>query len=447
MESASYTLQDLPLGVPIGIDGKVGDLINRYCFAASKLPTIAIVEEIKNKSYSLIPEKNIHRLVRLSALHPNGRRWSNPADLWIPKNSTFVPFEKKTQERIGRLKEKYTQTHLGQKFTAGTSTSGADPEIFVVDKITGKVIPAFAFLPDKKQPLIFFDSSDYRITAFWDGFQAEFTTRAFGCMQEMCRSLQSGLLETLRQAKAKFPNAILSPESVVEIDSEILQTIPDHHAALGCSRSENAYGTPHIQVENPRMLPFRFAGGHMHFGENGIAAAPDEKIIEWVRVLDSLVGVASVLWFQGMENPIRRQFYGRAGEYRRPKHGLEYRTLGNAWLRHPAIFHLVYGFARTSLQFARSGLAKYMEVCPEQVKEVIDSYDIKGAKEIVQKNKAVFKSILNHSHDPKPVASAMKALQGGLGEFMSSPDNIEKNWRNRLEWWEAGNFISRGMKI
>jgi len=387
-------------------------------------------------------------LVDMQFLH--GRRWTRPQPIWLPKGSEFLPVPEDLGQRIQRFKERYEQNYLGNKFTVPLTTSGADPEIFVVDKKMNRVIPAFAFLPEKKRPLLFYDGNDRRVNAFWDGFQAEFTTNAFHCLQEMCSSLQVGLLNISQTAKAKFPDAILSPDSVVEIEPEVMGALADQHVALGCARSENAYGTPNIQVANPKMLPFRFAGGHIHFGDKDVVKASEEKIVEWVKILDSLAGVASVLWFQGMENPIRRQFYGRAGEYRRPKHGLEYRTLGNAWLIHPAIFHLMYGFTRAAFMFARSGLGKHLDVVPENVRDVVDSYDINGEKEIVRKNKPVFKSLLNYSYansSLSAVTSAMKAFQGGLGEFMHDPTDVEKNWQRRTEWWQAGTDISEGRKF
>jgi hypothetical protein len=111
---------------------------------------------------------------------------------------------------------------------------------------------------------------------------------------------------------------------------------------------------------------------------------------------------------------------------------------------------LMYGFARAAFVFARSGMGKHLDVVPENVRDVVDSYDIAGAKEIVKKNKPVFKSLLNYSYAngaPTAVTSAMKALQGGLGEFMQDPTDVEKNWQTRTEWWEAGTRISQGFKF
>src|SRR5262249_35468363 len=133
-----------------------------------------------------------------------------------------------------------------------------------------------------------------------------------------------------------------------------------------------------------------------------------------------------VLWFKGLENPIRRQFYGRAGEYRLPRHGLEYRTLGNAWLYHPAWTQLLFETARRSLGLVMNGLAHHFQFDAEQAKDIIDNYDFDGAKAFVAKHKLVLKSLLEANPGGSDIS--LLALEQGLAEFAGDPKNISENW-------------------
>src|SRR6185437_3319720 len=190
---------------------------------------------------------------------------------WVPSNvyagtrtARFAQLPENVSKKVLRIHERYLRRHLGERANDFRPAMGMDPEIFVVDGNTNKVIPAFGFLPDKRAPLNRYIVGE-RINAYWDGFQAEISTTAFGCLEVMCNTVWTGLKTILEQARMNYPNAKLSHETVVTVDSDVLKVISDKHVALGCSTSQNAYGTPHIHVEDPRTLPFRFAGGHGHF--------------------------------------------------------------------------------------------------------------------------------------------------------------------------------------
>jgi len=449
----TYTIDTVPKGVPVQV-------LSGF---ETRFPTAkyAVVRDVRSTGYS---RPGVERRIMAEFLRKN--TWI-PLEMYVGLNATqFAPLETKVSERVQKIHDRYFRKHLGERANSFRPAMGMDPEIFVVDGKTNKVIPAFGFLPDKRAP---FRNSivGESINAYWDGFQAEISTTSFGCLETMCNTVWTGLKTILQQARKKYPDAKLSHETVVTVDSDVLKVISDQHVALGCSTSHNAYGTPHIQVDDPRLLPFRFAGGHGHFGDDTLRPISTEQIEEIVKVLDSTIGVASVLWFQGLENPIRRQFYGRAGEYRRPKHGLEYRVLGNGWLIHPAIFHLVMGMLRKSYQFARYGFGKYLTGDSEAVREIIDSYDVKGAMEHVQRNKDIFKSILKAEVNTTTNVG-FNLLESGVAEVLETPTDLEKNWHLELpRWWCTGgrdtdygtsfdpmfwryavnNFLSKGQKI
>lgn len=358
---------------------------------------------------------------------------------------------------------------------------GSDPEIFVEDGV-GNLIPAFEFLGSKTNPNIRHSRGESPHKAFgkygvyWDGFQAEFETEAISCMAWHMDSVQAGLEATLVAARKYNPKAILSNKNVYEISHEVLQKTPKQFVELGCKPSLNAYDM-HGQICNPRELVYRPAGGHIHFGIGGHAP---EEYVKGVEALDAILGVTAVSFFANYDNPIRRQYYGLAGEYRLPPHGLEYRTLSNAWLIHPAAAHMIFELGRSALMFGLNGFMPYWEGSKQETIEIINNCDVDGARKILDRNKVLFNRILQGSHlvdefygddeedddeeiyagepvENSATTMAYNAFTQGVESIVADPDNIEKNWRLGDHWeshsystnacWERSVPTLRGKKL
>lgn len=61
------------------------------------------------------------------------------------------------------------------------------------------------------------------------------------------------------------------------------------------------------------------------------------------------LGCDPEFFFKSKGNIERRKLYGKAGEYRLPKHGLEYRTLSNYWLTAYPLMSFAFGMARLAV--------------------------------------------------------------------------------------------------
>lgn len=283
---------------------------------------------------------------------------------------------------------------------------GFDPEIFVV-RGGGEVMPAWEFLPDKGQGTPFHRSGKSAMrehldwsgvkrklrtgTAYWDGFQAEMSVNAGPCVSYVVDNVRMGLVTILEEARKVDPTARLSLNNSPQIPLELLEESSDLHVGLGCKPSLNAYNAPGEVVENPRALPFRFAGGHVHLGR------PEYRSVapQVVKAIDAIMGVASVGMFSALDKPVRRRFYGRAGEYRLPAHGLEYRVLSNAWLAHPACMMVVSDMTRdaAAVGFEDSlgtWLTKYSE---DRVRDIINNCDVSAARKYVRENELIFRRL------------------------------------------------------
>lgn len=310
----------------------------------------------------------------------------------------------------------------------GGFTLGTDPEIFIKDG--NNLLPAYEFLPDKKTPVRFetprallndrFPENCYA-NLFWDGFQAEFNCPPDYCIAFIPDRVRAGLLGLLTEARKMHPNAKLTTQNVFQIPMATLRSVREEFVMLGCDASQNAYGMCGEHVEDSRKLRYRFAGGHIHFGLNNeflkITTEQAEKI---VRYLDMILGVWAVGAAASIDNPIRRKYYGLAGEFRMPPHGLEYRTLSNFWFAHPGITNLVFMIARRILNTDVSVLDRWV-AHPQETVETINNCDVKRARKILFDNSALFSGTVSSD-------GALKIAMNGI-ESVVDPEDLEKNWK------------------
>lgn len=266
--------------------------------------------------------------------------------------------------------------------------TGSDPEVFVLDG-NGEVMPAWTFLPSNKEAKQ--AGKRGRDLIFWDGFQAEFNTYPKACHEEVTYEFEYGLTQLLKLARVKDPKATLSHKSVVEIPIEMMKEASDEHAALGCSVSRNAYTEESpLHSLDPRMLPIRFAGCHIHIQTSG-------NLTEMVKALDAIAGVMMVPLLQGLEDTRRRKFYGLAGEFRTPPHGLEWRVPSSTIMCHPIVLNILLDISRVAWRLGYEGLHGAWETSDEEVQDIINNYNIEQALRVIDRNDGLWKEILRQT--------------------------------------------------
>jgi len=317
---------------------------------------------------------------------------------------------------------------------------GTDPEVFAVHG-DGKVFPAWEFLPECSSPLKVkmaetSDGWDYagQASAFWDGFQAEFTVSPSQCHAWLLDYVRLGLNAVWEAARKKDPTAKLVGASVVEIPEEVMQAASKKHAELGCMPSQNIYGEKtHLMGLEAKRLPLRFAGCHIHVGTDKKNAA------SYVRIMDRIAGVASVSALRDLEDPRRREFYGLAGEYRTPKHGVEWRTLSSAVLVHPALTHLFFDLSRAAACIARDGLTFAWDTTDDETEKVINTYDLNGALDILARNKSLLQRMLDAIYGAGGVVAknGMRIIMEGAKNHIAT-DDMEGQWKLGKGWAARG---------
>jgi hypothetical protein len=113
-------------------------------------------------------------------------------------------------------------------------------------------------------------------------------------------------------------------------------------------------------------------------GWTNLVKAIKERPDDMVKMLDIICGNTCVLIDRDEGNKIRRKLYGRAGEYRLPKHGLEYRTLSNFWLEAYPLMSFAFGMARLAVQLMSHEPEK-VDAYFKAFTEAVDMADIEKA--------------------------------------------------------------------
>ncbi len=266
---------------------------------------------------------------------------------------------------------------------------GTDPEFFFKEKATGDVIGS-----EKVLPKTGLKATGGEIAM--DGVQVEIHPAPNSCREVLQRNIRSCLASVKLQMDAKGVVADFS--QVIEIKKERLDEMADENKVFGCSESynNNQEGKNKVSVIKADPLKYmkRSAGGHIHLGAVETISVPDghneygtiykQAPNPWhvllkqperlIPIMDILVGNTAVLLDRDKGNAERRKNYGKAGEYRLPKYGIEYRTLSNFWLRGSPLFSLMFGLARQSVNLvADSGFGHNYE---KRLLKLVDMEDI-----------------------------------------------------------------------
>lgn len=284
------------------------------------------------------------------------------------------------------------------KISGVSATLGSDPEFFITQN--GRVIGSEKILPPKG-----YESPSGYGKVIRDGIQAEINTKSgYGCREShitvLCTILNDLRIRHFVDLNQKAGKDLLLgidlDRSIVDIDDEEWNSLSPDSKILGCQPSLNIYDDSLI-VGAPDNLRMRSAGGHIHFDLRSLTTF-DQHVQILIKVCDILLGIPSVLLDREPRMAERRRFYGRAGEYRTPPYGAEYRTLSNFWLREYRLAHLFQGLAKLAYTlisqegyqryygkhkgFAYEPLISLLDVDQAAVRTAIDESDFKRAWDI-----------------------------------------------------------------
>lgn len=232
-------------------------------------------------------------------------------------------------------------------------TLGSDPELHIFDNQEGKVVSSLRILGrDKNDPIDLGDG----IKVYSDNALAE---NSF----PPCESI-SGIMARMGDVFARTQTHLGARYTLLPKAAHYYGYDELKEASLwlaGCN--------PNIDVYAKRLNPparftddLRTGSFHIHLGHEGLKTNNDRETM--VMLLDVFAGCASVIFDKDETATMRRNLYGRAGEFRPTPYGIEYRVLGNWCLRSNLITELVWDLIHHSIHHFEIGDAPaIIEAC------------------------------------------------------------------------------------
>jgi len=239
---------------------------------------------------------------------------------------------------------------------------------------------------------------DIKSKLFFDGIQAEMAVGYSTCREYFADNIKW----CWEAALNKLPSGhriVLKPSA--KIQKEVIERADPEARRFGCAPDFNAYtcstNTPEMDASRH---PFRYAGGHLHFGLPDIGyrekndpylkmATTEEGHLRVIKFFDLLVTIPTLLLDNGPGARRRRSKYGKAGCFRPTPYGIEYRTPSCWWLKSPMTVSIIYGLGRLAWTIVAKGLdgefAKALKTDEETVSGCINESDTKTVRELWDK--------------------------------------------------------------
>jgi hypothetical protein len=411
---------------------------------------LLIIENISNYGY----HKSVYiRYLTLADLDRN-------RDLYLPEDFA-VALVTKDHPKYSSLLEKMNKYEIenmeGSLYYDWDISSSA--EIFAEDE-NGNCIPAFLFLPDKKKAKRTPGGSDHRSSSlpfggngghkmYHKGFSAKFDTIVAPCLGHHMDSIAAGMAGVHRELTKKFPNGRLSLKPFFSLDKKLLSEKDKEFIKPYDVKIQNAYGLKSNLPSDDAAASIS-AHGAINFH---IESLSESKAIRITKALDKILGVACVSLFNGDSSERRK--YALPGEFRLTERLLSYRGIANTWLCHPVVANLVIDLARKVVIFSEKGYDNLWEASEKETLDCLFSCDVKKAKEILTRNKKIFKKILHAAYvdwigecrddfgyrlgiKDDLVSGQLSLLfslfSKGITSFISNPTDLASNWKIGENW-------------
>lgn len=200
-------------------------------------------------------------------------------------------------------------------------TIGADPELFIVNSKTGKVVSSIGLIPGVKGDPYIDECMPRGFGLETDNILAEFNIPVCKTKEEFVNSIEWMKNYIRSFIQAKDPDLDIKCSASEIVDDDQLQS--DEAKLFGCSVDYNVYTESANPKPKGETTNLRSAGMHIHCGYDGYNT---NTSLELIRLFDLFIGVPSVLFD---EDKRRRDLYGKAGAFRLTPYGFEYRVLSS----------------------------------------------------------------------------------------------------------------------
>lgn len=262
-------------------------------------------------------------------------------------------------------------------------TIGCDPEVFLRNLKTGEFVCADGLIPGTKTEPHPVPKGMIQV----DGFAAEFGITPTSGKDTFVRRVAQ-VLKTLRaEAQKRDPNVDIEIITTATFTKKAMDAAPERAKVLGCDPDYNAYTGAANPAPNATDIDFRTGGGHVHIGwtTGQNINCPDhfEACRLLTKEMDVLLGVPSLVWDPDAK---RRTLYGNLGAFRPKSYGMEYRTLSNAWLKHPSLVEHVFLLTNEAVSRLMRGTPTFNSSLTARAREIYDSNNRTSAYWLHQSN-------------------------------------------------------------
>jgi hypothetical protein len=218
---------------------------------------------------------------------------------------------------------------------------GSDPEFMLQDQ-NGIFRSAIGIVPGNKYKPHKVGKNRY----YYDNVMAECTVLPAKTRAEAIINFQTSF--------QNFAKLIAPHNMVIQASQEYPPEELAHKDALaiGCDREACVYALREIEPPEAEFIKgtLRSAGGHLHIGSSWIKKNP-LNCIATIRMCDLFLGTMSIFLDKDKTSKRRKELYGKAGRFRIPPHGAEYRSLGNFWLASPKLVGFMYDMCNFIMEF------------------------------------------------------------------------------------------------
>lgn len=296
-----------------------------------------------------------------------------------------------------------------------TMTIGCDPEFFLKDLKSGKLISAIPYITGTKD-------NPFRLPLGGniqrDNVAMEIATDPADNVEKFVSNIKNTLSEAIKTLPidteiVALPSASFDPDQLTHPEA----------MAFGCDPDYDAWTVKDNEKPCAVDNTFRSCGAHIHVGTDGkddnVFLLDFEGKLNTVKVMDCLHGVISSILDSNKEAIDRRQLYGKPGAHRPKDYGVEYRVLSNYWLKSPITVMMIYSLTQDALAIVRSGKAEELidEMGENQVKSVISNGDSIAAMKMFEKSLV-----------PRLSADSMFYFNEALAKLKANDMNFHEEW-------------------
>ena len=248
---------------------------------------------------------------------------------------------------------------------------GADPELFVREIATGKIVSCHTLLPGTKEEPFKVTRGAIQV----DGTAAEFNIDPASNYAVFVDNI-TVVMNKLREHLGPKYGLVIEP--CHNYDKDYFLNLPDKATELGCNPDFNAWTGVENDPPDTSSTPYmRTASGHVHIGYTK-DMNPEDPIHRGdcniaAKELDYWVGIMSLMWDR---DPRRRIMYGKAGAIRYKPYGLEYRVMSNKWLQDRDLMVYVDTQTRACMTNLFSGGTLYHEKYGDAARKAIDNNEV-----------------------------------------------------------------------